>query len=74
MRAVGLDPERIPEAARDDIGTWIELHIEQGPVLEAAGRTDEAATLLRDAIDLYDRKGATHPAGEARRRLETLLG
>jgi len=37
MRAVGLDPERIPEAARDDIGTWIELHIEQGPVLEAAG-------------------------------------
>jgi allantoate deiminase len=37
MRAVGLDPERIPEAGRDDIETWIELHIEQGPVLEAAG-------------------------------------
>lgn len=37
MRAVGLDPQRIPEAARDDIETWIELHIEQGPVLEAAG-------------------------------------
>ena len=37
MRAVGLDPRRIPEAARDDIETWIELHIEQGPVLETAG-------------------------------------
>ena len=37
MRAVGLDPQRIPEAARDDIETWIELHIEQGPVLEADG-------------------------------------
>jgi allantoate deiminase len=37
MRAVGLDPARIPEAARDDIDTFIELHIEQGPVLEHAG-------------------------------------
>ena len=37
MRTIGLDPQRIPEAARDDIETWIELHIEQGPVLEAAG-------------------------------------
>lgn len=34
MRAVGLDPARIPEATRDDIGTFIELHIEQGPILE----------------------------------------
>ncbi|HST25030.1 MAG TPA: hydantoinase/carbamoylase family amidase [Gaiellaceae bacterium] len=37
MRNVGLDPSRIADATRDDIGTWIELHIEQGPVLEAAG-------------------------------------
>ena len=34
MEAVGLDPGQIPKAARDDIGTWIELHIEQGPILE----------------------------------------
>jgi allantoate deiminase len=34
MRSVGLDPVRIPEAARDDLDTWIELHIEQGPILE----------------------------------------
>lgn len=36
MRDVGLDPARIPEAKRDDIGAFIELHIEQGPILEHA--------------------------------------
>lgn len=34
MREVGLDPDRIPEAKRTDIDTFIELHIEQGPILE----------------------------------------
>jgi allantoate deiminase len=37
MRTAGLDPERIPEAARDDVDVWIELHIEQGPILEERG-------------------------------------
>lgn len=37
MRAVGLDPELIPEAERRDIAAFIETHIEQGPVLEDAG-------------------------------------
>src|SRR5690606_36926355 len=37
MRAIGLDPARIPEAKRGDIAAFIELHIEQGPVLEHAG-------------------------------------
>ncbi|HEY7693830.1 MAG TPA: M20 family metallo-hydrolase [Gaiellaceae bacterium] len=37
MRSVGLDPQRIPEARRDDLDAWIELHIEQGPILETAG-------------------------------------
>ncbi|MCB1470084.1 MAG: M20/M25/M40 family metallo-hydrolase, partial [Rhizobiaceae bacterium] len=36
MRAIGLDPARILEARRDDIDSFIEVHIEQGPVLEAA--------------------------------------
>jgi allantoate deiminase len=36
MRAVGLQPERIGEATRHDIESFIELHIEQGPVLEQA--------------------------------------
>ncbi|MCA9877913.1 MAG: M20/M25/M40 family metallo-hydrolase, partial [Thermomicrobiales bacterium] len=33
MRAIGLDPARIPEARRQDFDTFIELHIEQGPIL-----------------------------------------
>lgn len=34
MRSSGFDPADIPTARRDDIGAFIELHIEQGPVLE----------------------------------------
>ncbi len=39
MRAFGLPPEKIPDAARspDDILAFIELHIEQGPILETEG-------------------------------------
>jgi len=36
MRERGLDPAKIPSAARDDIDTFVELHIEQGAVLEAS--------------------------------------
>lgn len=36
MRDVGLDPAAIPSARRDDIDSFIELHIEQGPILEHA--------------------------------------
>lgn len=37
MGDIGLDPARCSEAARDDIGAFVELHIEQGPILEHAG-------------------------------------
>jgi allantoate deiminase len=37
MRAFGLEPERIPEAARADLAAFLELHIEQGPVLDREG-------------------------------------
>lgn len=37
MIAVGLDPDRYREAERDDIAAFIELHIEQGPILEHEG-------------------------------------
>jgi N-carbamoyl-L-amino-acid hydrolase len=39
MAAAGLDPERVVEAARpaDEIAAYVELHIEQGPVLEHRG-------------------------------------
>ncbi len=36
MKAVGLDHARIPEAQRTDIDAFIEVHIEQGPILEQA--------------------------------------
>ena len=39
MRDVGLDPGQIPSAARDDIDTFVELHIEQGAVLESSGQS-----------------------------------
>jgi allantoate deiminase len=37
MRERGLDPSRIATAVRTDIGTFIELHIEQGVVLASSG-------------------------------------
>jgi len=36
MRERGLDPTKVASAARDDIDTFVELHIEQGRVLESA--------------------------------------
>ena len=38
MRERGLDPQKVASAARDDIDTFVELHIEQGAVLEASGK------------------------------------
>jgi N-carbamoyl-L-amino-acid hydrolase len=35
LRRVGGDPNRIEAARRSDIGAFLELHIEQGPILEA---------------------------------------
>jgi N-carbamoyl-L-amino-acid hydrolase len=37
IREVGGDPEKLDTAKRNDIAAFLELHIEQGPVLEAAG-------------------------------------
>lgn len=36
MREVGLDPAKAGEAKRDDLDCFLELHIEQGPLLEQA--------------------------------------
>ncbi|MDY4921006.1 MAG: M20 family metallo-hydrolase [Phascolarctobacterium sp.] len=35
MKAYGLKPDEIMEHTRDDIKAFVEIHIEQGPVLEA---------------------------------------
>jgi allantoate deiminase len=64
MRSIGLDPRRIAEAERDDIDTFIELHIEQGPVLEQAGlpvAVVSAITGLRHYV--VELKGTQNHAG-----------
>ena len=43
----GLDPRRVHEARRDDLECFIELHIEQGPLLEHAGLPVSPAALGR---------------------------
>jgi allantoate deiminase len=37
MQGYGLDPDNIPAARRDDIGHFVELHVEQGGILESEG-------------------------------------
>jgi allantoate deiminase len=37
MRAVGLDPSTAASAVRRDLDVFVELHIEQGPILEEHG-------------------------------------
>ena len=37
LEALGGDPRAIVEAVRDDVRAFLELHIEQGPVLERTG-------------------------------------
>mmetsp|Transcript_27203 Transcript_27203/g.49711 ORF Transcript_27203/g.49711 Transcript_27203/m.49711 type:complete len:421 (-) Transcript_27203:232-1494(-) len=51
MRDFGLDPENIGEAARKpgEIRCYLEVHIEQGPVLEAENRATSAVTAIAGA-------------------------
>ncbi|MFC5995389.1 M20 family metallo-hydrolase [Pseudonocardia hispaniensis] len=37
MTRIGLDPAAVPDAARRDVDHFVELHIEQGPVLDGTG-------------------------------------
>ncbi|NAZ81123.1 allantoate amidohydrolase [Kineococcus sp. R8] len=77
--AFGLDPDRIGEAARrpEDLVGYLELHIEQGPQLEAAGRALGVVTSIAGA-----RRFAGRVVGEARhaggtpygRRRDALVG
>jgi allantoate deiminase len=57
LRDFGLDPERIPEVARrkGEVAAYAELHIEQGPVLEAEGLPVGVVT----AINGFSRLRAT---------------
>jgi len=64
MRIVGLDPARVGEARRRDIDVFLELHIEQGRVLEDAkvdvGVVTEITSL---AWQLYTVTGRADHAG-----------
>jgi len=77
MRAVGLDPERIPEAVRDDIDTWIELHIEQGPILEEeelpVGVVDAITGIRHYVVELVGRSDHAG-ARPMRSRLDPMQG
>ena len=59
MRSVGLDPEAFADARRNDIETFVELHIEQGPVLEdagiAVGIVDAISGIRHYVVDLKGR-------------------
>jgi allantoate deiminase len=54
MRRFGLDPDRIGEAAKrgQDVLAYAELHIEQGPVLEAEGLPVGVVTAINGATRL----------------------
>jgi allantoate deiminase len=77
MRAYGLEPARIPTAARDDVAAMLELHIEQGPVLEQTGDqvglVEAICGLCRLLVTVRGRSGhaATTPMAM---RADALLG
>lgn len=54
LRAFGLDPTRIDDAAkkRGEVLAYLELHIEQGPVLEAEGLAVGVVTAINGATRL----------------------
>ena len=77
MRSLGLDPARIPQAVRRDIDTFVELHIEQGPILEDAGeRLGVVHTIAGTAhLEVTVRGEADHAGAAAmERRHDALLG
>jgi allantoate deiminase len=59
MRSVGLNPAQIETARREDIEAFLELHIEQGPLLEEAGLSvgvvDTITGLRHYAVELVGR-------------------
>ncbi len=77
MRGVGLDPAKAAQAVRRDIDTFLELHIEQGPVLDEAG---EHAAVVRTIagtahLEVNVRGEADHAGAAAMdRRRDALLG
>jgi allantoate deiminase len=77
MRGVGLDPGNIAQAVRRDIDTFIELHVEQGPILEEEGpRLGVVRTIVGTAhLEVVVRGQPDHAGATAMdRRRDALLG
>ncbi len=77
MRGVGLDPAKASQAVRRDIDTFVELHIEQGPILdESNGRLGVVRTIAGTAhLEVTVRGQADHAGAAAmERRRDALLG
>jgi allantoate deiminase len=77
MRSVGLDPTKIAQAVRRDIDAFVELHIEQGPVLDAALERLGVVTVIAGTahLDVVVRGEPDHAGAAAMdRRHDALLG
>jgi hydantoinase/carbamoylase family amidase len=74
MRAFGLDPRRIPSLARRpaSVKAFLEVHIEQGPVLEAEhiplGVVDSFAGISRVSVTMRGEAGHAGTLPMAKRR------
>jgi len=74
MRGIGLDPAAVAGAARrrDDVIAYVELHIEQGPVLEAEGLPVGVVTAIngqsRFSIEIEGESGHAGTVPMNRRR------
>jgi allantoate deiminase len=77
MRGVGLDPDKAAQAVRRDLDAFVELHIEQGPVLDDAGEhLGVVRTIAGTAhLEVTVRGEADHAGAAAMdRRRDALLG
>ncbi len=77
MRGVGLDPSRAAQAVRRDLDAFVELHIEQGPVLDERGERLGVVRVVAGTTHLeVTVRGEPDHAGSAAmdRRHDALLG
>jgi allantoate deiminase len=77
MRGVALDPSNAAQAVRRDIDTFVELHIEQGPILDEAGeRLGVVNTIAGTShLEITVRGHADHAGAAAMdRRRDALVG
>ncbi len=77
MRGVGFDPEQVSQAVRRDIDTFVELHIEQGPILDDHGPRLGVVTTIAGTthLEVVVRGQPDHAGAMAMdRRRDALLG